>query len=98
MNKKYMKTNRWFNRNGVFSRLRIAGAVTLMSAAAAVAFVAVNPSGPFLMGKSEVKNLTHSNHTMSPAALRLASPETVAGVGGPQYRLFSCQVGLSVGQ
>ena len=37
---KYMKTNRWFNRNGVFPRLRIAGAVTLMSAAAAMAFVA----------------------------------------------------------
>jgi hypothetical protein len=34
-----MKTNRWFNRNGVFSHLRIAGAVTLMSAAAAMIVV-----------------------------------------------------------
>ena len=65
-----------------------------------MAFVAVNPSGPLLMGKSDVKSLTHNNHAMSPAALRLASQETVAGVqsGGPQYSLFTCQVGLSVGQ
>ena len=93
-----MKTNRWFNRNGVFSHLRIAGAVTLMSAAAAVAFVAVNPSGPFFMGKSDVKSLTHNNHTMSPA-LRLGTQEALAGVQsgppGPQYGLFTCQVGLA---
>src|SRR5947207_1297334 len=38
----------------VFSHLRIATAVTLMSAAAALAFVAVNPSGPLLAGKSTV--------------------------------------------
>src|SRR5438552_6720174 len=37
-----------------FSYLRIATAVTLMSAAAALAFVAVNPSGPLLAGKSTV--------------------------------------------
>jgi hypothetical protein len=36
----------------VFSHLRIATAVTLMSAAAALAFVAVNPSGPPLARKS----------------------------------------------
>src|SRR5438552_3851348 len=39
-----MKTPRWFNRNGLSSHLRIAGAVTLMSAAAAMAFVAAKPS------------------------------------------------------
>jgi subtilase family serine protease len=67
-----------------------------------MAFVAVNPSGPLLMGKSDVKSVTHNNHAMSPAALRLGSQETVAGVqsggAGPQYSLFTCQVGLSVGQ
>ncbi len=47
-----MKTPRWFNRNYLLSHLRIAGALTLMSAAAAMAFVAVKPSGPFLLGKS----------------------------------------------
>src|SRR5437773_11804138 len=35
-----MKTPRWFNRNRTLSQLRIASAVTLMSAAAAMAFVA----------------------------------------------------------
>src|SRR5205809_7328464 len=35
-----MKTPRWFTRNYLFSQLRIATAVTLMSAAAAMAFVA----------------------------------------------------------
>jgi hypothetical protein len=36
-----MKTHRWFNRNRLVPHLRIAGVVTLMSAAAAVAFLAV---------------------------------------------------------
>jgi subtilase family serine protease len=40
-------------------------------------------------------------HTMSPF-LRLGSPETPdatpAGAGGPQYHIFTCQRGLSVGQ
>src|SRR5438094_9097364 len=42
--KKYMETPHWFNRNRVLANLRIASAVTLMSAAAAMAFVAVRPS------------------------------------------------------
>src|SRR5437870_3169895 len=48
-----MKTPRWFSRNHLLSELRIATVVTLMSAAAAMAFVAANPSGPFLLGKSD---------------------------------------------
>src|SRR5437867_1158389 len=47
-----MKTLRWFSRSRLLSQLRIASAVTLMSAAAAMAFVAAKPSGPFLLGKS----------------------------------------------
>src|SRR5207249_4992382 len=35
-----MKTSRWFTRNYLLSQLRVASAVTLMSAAAAMAFVA----------------------------------------------------------
>src|SRR6266480_2672764 len=50
-----MKTPRSFNRNRFFSLVRIASAVTLMSAAAAMAFVAVNPSGP-LLSKSDNKD------------------------------------------
>jgi hypothetical protein len=51
-----MKTPRWFNLNRFSSLVRIASAVTLMSAAAAMAFVAVKPSGPLLLGKSDNKN------------------------------------------
>src|SRR5947207_6160614 len=47
-----METPRWFSRNHLLSQFRIATAVTLMSAAAAMAFVAAKPSGPLLLGKS----------------------------------------------
>jgi len=43
-----MKTHRSFIRTRLVSHLRFAGVVTLMSAAAAMAFVAVKPSGPML--------------------------------------------------
>jgi hypothetical protein len=43
-----MKTSRWFIGNRFVSHLRMAGAVTLLSAAAAMAFVAVKPSVPSL--------------------------------------------------
>ena len=89
-----MTTNRWFNRNGVFSHLRIAGAVTLMSAAAAMVFVAVNSSSSIPLGKSDA-----GAHGSMPLSLRRASKETLANVSprgrGPQYGLFTCQVGLS---
>src|SRR5262245_35810672 len=50
-----MKTPRQFTGNRFVSHLRMAGVVTLMSAAAAMAFVAVKPSGP-LWAKSDNKN------------------------------------------
>jgi hypothetical protein len=52
---KHMKTHRWFSRNRFVPHLRIASVVTLMSAAAAMAFVAVKPSGP-LWAKSDNKS------------------------------------------
>ncbi len=95
-----MEIPRRFNRTRFSSIVRYVSAGTLLSAAAAMAFVAANPSGPMRMGKSDVKSLTHNNHVMSPASARLTWQETVAGVqpGSPQYGLFGCQVGLSVGQ
>ena len=42
----HMKTHRSFSRNRLISHSRMASVVTLMSAAAAMAFVAVKPSGP----------------------------------------------------
>ena len=47
-----MKTPHSFSRNRFFSSVRFAIAVALMSAAAAMAFVAAKSSGPFLLGKS----------------------------------------------
>src|SRR5207249_6940289 len=51
-----MKNAHWFTRNHLSSHLRIATAVTLTSAAAAMAFVAANNSSPSLSGKSAGKS------------------------------------------
>jgi hypothetical protein len=48
-----MKTPRWFTHNHLVPHLRIASVVTLMSAAAAMAFVAVKPSGPALASSQD---------------------------------------------
>jgi hypothetical protein len=50
-----MKTHRSFTHNRLVSHLRFAGAVTLLSAAAAMAFVAVKPFGPLLGDKADNK-------------------------------------------
>src|SRR3989440_8422650 len=47
-----MKAPNSFSRNRFFSSARFAIAVALMSAAAAMAFVAAKSSSPFLLGKS----------------------------------------------
>src|SRR6266705_4159151 len=47
-----MKAPHWFTRNHLRSQLRMVTAVTLISAAAAMAFVAAKPSSPILLGKS----------------------------------------------
>src|SRR5262249_49181717 len=64
-----MKTHRWVTRNRLSSHLRIAGAVTLMSAAAAMAFVAAKPSGP-RWAKSEDKNAIDKLRKNSAALFR----------------------------
>jgi hypothetical protein len=48
-----MKTPRWFTANRFVSHLRMAGVVILMSAAAAMAFVAAKPSGPALASSQD---------------------------------------------
>ncbi|PYK24399.1 MAG: hypothetical protein DME59_13570 [Verrucomicrobia bacterium] len=48
-----MKTPHWFSRTRLFSAVRFSTAAVLLSGAAAMAFVAINPSGPFLLGKSD---------------------------------------------
>jgi hypothetical protein len=51
-----MKTPRSFSRSRFFALVRAASAVTLMCAAAAVAFVAVSPSDPSSLSKSKGKS------------------------------------------
>src|SRR5256884_408091 len=51
-----MKSPQYFTRSRLVSHLRFATAVTLMSASAAIAFVAVKPSGPLLLGKVDNKS------------------------------------------
>src|SRR5213596_1239998 len=51
-----MKSPQCFTRNRLVSHLRFATAVTLMSGSAAIAFVAVKPSGPLLLGKVDNKS------------------------------------------
>src|SRR5439155_3382025 len=65
------------------SHLRIATAVTLMSAAAALAFVAVNPSGPLLLGKSDnkaaINKLRQNRVELFRNKLAMPGPERDAG-------------------
>src|SRR5437660_187402 len=67
----------------VFSHLRIATAVTLMSAAAALAFIAVNPSGPSLLGKSDnkaaINKFTQNRVALFRNKLAVPGPERDAG-------------------
>jgi hypothetical protein len=50
---KNMKTPQWFTRNRLASHLRIASVVTLMFAAAAMAFVAIKPPSPTLVSSQD---------------------------------------------
>jgi hypothetical protein len=73
-----MKTRRWFNQNRSFALLRLATASALLSAAAAMAFVAVQPSSPLARGKSE------NNNALKLAQNRLALLRNKLAVPGPE--------------
>jgi hypothetical protein len=77
-----MKTPRWFIGNRLVPHLRIAGVVTLMSAAAAMAFVAVKPSGP-LWAKSDnnraIDKLRQNRVGLFRNKLAIPGPEREAG-------------------
>jgi hypothetical protein len=80
---KYMKTPRWFNRNRFFSLVRIASAGTFLSAAAAMAFVAVKPSGPLFLAKAENKGgidkLRQNHAELFRSKMTLPGPEREGG-------------------
>ncbi|MGB9474954.1 MAG: hypothetical protein WCE87_07780 [Candidatus Udaeobacter sp.] len=74
-----MKITRWFVRNRLQSHLRFATAIVLMSAAAAMAFVAMKPSGP-LWAKSDSKNAINKNRVaLFRNKLAMPGPEREAG-------------------
>jgi len=65
-----MKNSGGFNQpNRILSFLRFGSGVILISAAAAMAFVAVNPSGPLLVGKT---NGSNQPKLQRPSALPIA--------------------------
>jgi hypothetical protein len=78
-----MKTPHWFTRNRLASHLRIASAVTLMSAAAAMAFVAVKPSGPLFLANAENKGgidkLRQNHAELFRSKMTLPGPEREGG-------------------
>jgi len=78
----HMKTHRWLTRNRFVSHLRMAGAVILISAAAAMAFVAVKPSGP-LWVKSDDKDAINKFRQNRAASFRnklaIPGPEREGG-------------------
>jgi hypothetical protein len=77
-----MKTPHWFTRNRLVPHLRIAGVVTLMSAAAAMAFVAVKPSGPLWAkadNKSAIDKLRQNHAELFRSKMTLPGPEREGG-------------------
>jgi hypothetical protein len=77
-----MKTHRSFSRNRVVPHLRMASVVTLMSAAAAMAFVAVKPSGPLWAkadNKSAIDKLRQNHAELFRSKMTLPGPEREGG-------------------
>jgi hypothetical protein len=77
-----MKTPRWFTGIRFVSHLRMAGVVTLMSAAAAMALVAVKPSGPAWVksdNNDALNKLTQARSQFLRNKLALPGPEREAG-------------------
>jgi len=78
-----MKTHRSFSRNRLVSHLRLAGVVTLLSAAAAMAFVAVKPSGPLFLAKAEnrggIDKLRQNHAELFRSKMTLPGPEREGG-------------------
>jgi hypothetical protein len=76
-----MKTHRWFSRNRLVPHLRIASVVTLMSAAAAMAFVAVKPSGPLFLAndKNAINKFAQNRAASFRNKLAIPGPEREGG-------------------
>src|SRR5205823_2521215 len=77
-----MKTHRSFSRNRLVSHLRMASVVTLMSAAAAMAFVAVKPSAQLWTtgnNKNAINTFSQNRSALFRNKLALPGAEREAG-------------------
>jgi hypothetical protein len=77
-----MKTRRSFPRNRLVSHLRFVSAITLMSAAAAMAFVAVQPSSPLWMksnNKDAINKFAQDRAALFRNKLAIPGPEREGG-------------------
>jgi hypothetical protein len=77
-----MKTPHWLIGTPFVSHLRMAGAVTLMSAAAAMAFVAVKPSGPLWANaesKDAINKFAQNRTALFRNKLAIPGPERESG-------------------
>src|SRR6266436_4836320 len=79
---KPMKTPRWFTRTRFFSLVRITSASVLLTAAAAMAFVAVKPSGPFWVksdSKGAINKFNQNRAQLFRNKLAMPGPEREGG-------------------
>jgi hypothetical protein len=77
-----MKTPCWFIGSRFVSHLRMAGAVTLMSAATAMAFVAMKPSGPLWVrsdNKDAINKFSQNRTALFRNKLAIPGPERESG-------------------
>jgi hypothetical protein len=91
-----MKAPHWFPHTRLVSHLRIAGVVTLLSAAAAMAFVAVKPSGPLWANsnnKNEINKLKQARAQFLQNKLALPGPEREGGPTAAAEQAYAIRAG-----
>src|SRR4029077_14395754 len=86
---KHMKTPHWFTRNRAFLRLRIATAVTLIFAAAAMVFFAAHPSS--VVAQSTGAEVFLKPKPLPPKKNSTALAATAAPVAGSPWQLLNNQ-------
>src|SRR5436853_7775826 len=75
-----MKSDHWFSRNRLLSQLRIASGVTLISAAAAMAFVAATDN------VLTIGNGSRKPRPLPPFGGKLTPQDLAGNAGGPAIR------------
>jgi hypothetical protein len=87
-----MKTLRWFTRNHLLSHLRIASALTLMSAGAATAFVALN-GDPLVSAGSPPSPFSQNKQNEPALAVDANHPNVLVAGANDNIDLEACNAG-----